>query len=122
MFMRKFVGLAFIVVLLAGCSSPAAQASAAASAAASVQAGAAAAACTSLSALKVSVGVLKTMDPKTASKDAYKAAVDGVTGAWASVQNNVANLGAANADAVQAAWRNFNAALQSQPTDVPVAT
>src|SRR4051794_35604135 len=114
--MRRFVPFAFVLLVAGACSqSPSAQYSAAASAAASAQVGAAGAACTSLKAFKSSLVVFRSLDPATTPKDAYKAAVNGVTGAWAAVQNNVANLGSANADVVQTAWRNFNQALQSQP-------
>jgi hypothetical protein len=118
--MRTFLAFTLALIVVGGCTSP--SASAKASAAASAQQGAENLACSSLAALKLSVDVLRSLDPATTSKDTYKAAVDGVLGTWEAVRDSMGRLRTANANLVLVAGSNLTKAFQAQPTDMPIAS
>jgi regulator of protease activity HflC (stomatin/prohibitin superfamily) len=116
--MRRFVALVVAMLIVAGCgsTSPSAQASAAASA----QAGQVNVVCGSIRDLQVSVGVLRSLDPKTASQETYQAAVDGVIGTAKATVENIKLLAKANANLVSTTWDALDQAIQAQSSEAPL--
>jgi peptidoglycan hydrolase CwlO-like protein len=69
--------------------------------------------CTSLGSLNAATNDLESLDPQTASKSDYQAAVSDVDDAWNDVTSDAQDVKTAATSALNGAWNEFTQAVQS---------